>query len=167
MKSLTKNSTGYVRSPPYTAPSTMSNPSSVYNPDLQSAKDKIDRQDDMSDATHPIGTNVKANAQKMISKVLKFSFVYTGSTKHKVAPSVIHTHWMQAVQDAFGTDIVRINNKNQNVETVSTLKWTDPSIHAKQFKLSSENIRKCRATHVNILPCPSSPHLHQFKQDSI
>jgi hypothetical protein len=42
---------------------------------------------------------------------------------------------MQAVQEAYGTDIVIVNNKNQNVETVSTLKWTDPSIHAKQFVL--------------------------------
>jgi hypothetical protein len=71
----------------------------------------------------------------MTSKVFKFSFVYTGTTKHKVAPSVFHTHWMKAVQDAFGSEIVIINNKNQNVETVSTLKWTDPSIHAKQFKI--------------------------------
>jgi hypothetical protein len=113
----------------------MSNPSSVFNPDLQFVKDKTARQDDMSNATPPAGTNVKANEQKMTSKVFKFSFVYTGLTKHKVAPSVIHTHWMQAVQDAFGSEIVIINNKNQNVETVRTLKWTDPSIHAKQFKL--------------------------------
>ena len=90
----------------------------------------------MSEATPPIGTNLKTNEHTMTSKVLKFSFVYTGSTaKHKVAPSVIHTHWMQAVQEAFGTEIVIINNKNQNVETVSTLKWTDASIHAKQFQL--------------------------------
>jgi hypothetical protein len=113
----------------------MSKPSSVFNPDLQSAKDKTADHDDMSDATSPTGTNTKANEQKMTSKVFKFSFVYTGSTKHKVAPSVIHTHWMQAVQEAYGTDIVIINNKNQHVETVSTLTWTDPEIHAKQFQL--------------------------------
>jgi hypothetical protein len=46
----------------------------------------------MSDATPPVDTNVKVNEQKMTSKVFKFSFGYTGSTKHKVAPSVIHTH---------------------------------------------------------------------------
>lgn len=113
----------------------MSKPSSVFNPDLQSDKDKTTRHDDMSDATPPAGTNEKANEQKMTSKVFKFSFVYTGSTKNKVAPSVIHTHWMHAVQDAYGSEIVIINNKKQNVETVSMLKWTDPSIHAKQFQL--------------------------------
>ena len=52
-----------------------------------------------------------------------------------MAPFVIHTHWMQAVQEAFGTDIVIVNNKNKQVETVSTLEWTDPDIHAKQFQL--------------------------------
>lgn len=77
----------------------------------------------------------KQTNKKMTSKVFKFSFVYSGSTKHKVAPSVIHTHWMQAVQEAYGKEIVIINNKNQHVEAVSTLKWTDPEIHAKQFQL--------------------------------
>ena len=71
----------------------------------------------------------------MKSKVFKFSFVYSGMTKHKAAPSVLHTHWMQAVQEAYGDEIVIINNKSKNVETVNTIKWTDPSIHAKQFKL--------------------------------
>jgi hypothetical protein len=124
-----------VRTPPYPAPSTMSKPSSVFKPNLQSAMDKLAGHDAMSDATPPTGTNAKANEQKLTSKVLKFSFVYTSSTKQKVAPSVIHTHWMQAVQEAYGTDIIIVNNKNQNVKTVSTLKWTDPSIHAKQFQV--------------------------------
>jgi hypothetical protein len=85
----------------------------------------------------------------MTSKVFKFSFVYTGLTILKVAPSVIHTHWMQVVQEAFGTDIVIIMNKNQNVETLSTLKWTDPSIHTKQFKLHQKtfgNAERCTST---------------------
>jgi hypothetical protein len=97
--------------------------------------DKLAGHDAMSDATPPTGTNAKAKEQKLTSKVLKFSFVYTSLTKQKVAPSVIHTHWMQAVQEAYGTDIIIVNNKNQNVKTVSTLKWTDPSIHAKQFQV--------------------------------
>jgi hypothetical protein len=107
----------------------------------------------------PPGTNVKANEQKMTSKVFKFSFVYTtGSTKHKVAPNVIHTHWMQAVQDAFGSEIVIINNKNQNVETVSTLKWTDPSIHAKQFQLHQKTFGSAeRRTTTSSLFIESSP----------
>jgi hypothetical protein len=118
----------------------MSKPSSVFNPDLQSTMDKLAGQDALSDATHLTGTNANTNKQKMTSKVLKFSFVYTSSNKQKVAPSVIHTHWMQAVQEAYGTGIIIVNNKNQNVKTVSTLKWTDPSIHAKQFQLHQKTL---------------------------
>ena len=44
----------------------------------------------------------------MISKVLKFSFVYSGATKQTIAPSIIHTHWMKAVQTAFGSDVIII-----------------------------------------------------------
>ena len=113
----------------------MSKPSFVFNPALASALDKTADQDPASVATPPTGTNSKPIEQKMTSKVLKFSFVYTGSTKHKVAPSVIHTHWMQAVQEAYGTDIVIINNKNKTVDNVSAISWSDPSIHSKQFQL--------------------------------
>ena len=88
------------------------------------------------------GFKPKENEQEMTSKVFKFSFVYTGSTKHKVAPSVLHTHWMQAVQEAYGDEIVIVNNKNQYVETVSTIKWTDPSKHAKQFQLHQKTSGK-------------------------
>lgn len=42
---------------------------------------------------------------------------------------------MQAVQDAYGDEFVIINNKNKPVDQVSTIKWTDSSIHAKQFQL--------------------------------
>jgi hypothetical protein len=71
----------------------------------------------------------------MTSKVFNFSFVYTGTTKNKVAPSVLHTHWMPAVQDAYRDELVIINNKNKPVELVSMIKWTNPSMHAKQFQL--------------------------------
>ena len=120
----------------------MSNLSPGLTPDHDCGKDKTARQDDMSDTTPPTGFKPKENDQEMTSKVFKFSFVYTGNTKHKVAPSVLHTHWMQAVQEAYGDEIVIVNNKNQNVETVSTIKWTDPSIHAKQFQLHQKTFGK-------------------------
>jgi hypothetical protein len=59
-------------------------------------------QDDMSDVTVNKGKATNKNDLQMISKVLKFSFIYSGATQHKIAPSIIHTHWMQAVQAAFG-----------------------------------------------------------------
>lgn len=57
------------------------------------------------------------------------------NTKFKIAPSIIHTHWMHTVQVAFGTDIIIINNHNHHVETIDPRKWTDPSLHQKQFCL--------------------------------
>ncbi|KAI2496023.1 hypothetical protein MHU86_18496 [Fragilaria crotonensis] len=120
----------------------MSNLSPGHKPDPTLDKDKTAGHDDMSDTTPPTGFKPQANEQGLPSKVLKFSFVYTGNTKNKVAPSVLHTHWMQAVQEAYGDEIVIVNNKNQNVETVSTIKWTDPSIHAKQFQLHQKTFGK-------------------------
>jgi hypothetical protein len=63
-------------------------------------KTKLLGHDEQSDTTPPTGFKPKANEQEMTSKVFKFSFVYNGLTKNTVAPSVLHTHWMQAVQDA-------------------------------------------------------------------
>ena len=91
--------------------------------------------DDMSDVTVPNGRNPDEIHHTMTSKVVKFSFVYDAATTHQVPPSVIHTHWMQAVQEALGNDIIIINNHNKPVKTVSTIKWTDPTVHQKQFKL--------------------------------
>lgn len=118
---------------PYLAPSTtMSNPSPGLKPDQHDPnKDKIVGHDGMSDTIPPAGCNPQANKQGLTSKVLKFSFVYTCNSKHKVQPSVLHTHWMQAVKEAYGNKIVIINHENQNVKMVSTFKWTDLTIHAK------------------------------------
>ena len=89
----------------------------------------------MSDVTVNNGTTINENEHQMTSKVLKFSFVYSGTTHHKIAPSIIHTDWMQAVQAAYGTDVIILNNQNQQVENIDPLKWTDQSIHQKQFRL--------------------------------
>jgi hypothetical protein len=120
----------------------MSNPAVVFNHDPRSSKDNPASHDDMSDVTLPHGKNDGANDPVMTSKVLKFSFVYSGTTHHQVAPSTIHTHWIQAVQENLGNDIVIFNNQNTPVEKVSTLKWTDPTIHTKQFKLYQQTLGK-------------------------
>jgi hypothetical protein len=36
---------------------------------------------------------------------------------------------MQAVQAAYGTDVIILNNQNQQVGKIDPLKWTDQSIH--------------------------------------
>ncbi len=94
----------------------------------------------MSDVTVPSGRNPDEIHQTMTLKVVKFTFVYDAATTYQVPPSVIHTHWMQAVQAVLGNDIIIINNHNKPVETVSTVKWTDPTAHQKQFKLYQKNV---------------------------
>ena len=84
--------------PPIQALSTMSNPAVVFNHDPRFPKDNPASHDDMSDVTLPHGKNDISNDPALTSKVLKFSFVYSGTTHHQVAPSIIHTHWIQAVQ---------------------------------------------------------------------
>jgi hypothetical protein len=71
---------------------------------------------DMSDVTVNNGKATNENEPHMISKVLKFSFVHSGATKQTIAPSIIHTHWMQAVQAAFGSDVIILNNQNHKME---------------------------------------------------
>jgi hypothetical protein len=73
----------------------------------------------MSDFTVPSGRNPDEIHQTMTLKIVKFTFVYDAATTYQVPPSVIHTHWMQAVQAVLGNDIIIINNHNKPVETVS------------------------------------------------
>ena len=135
LKSHGKISTGYVRSPSYPTLSTMSKSSHGNFRDPGKSHANPAGHDDMSDVTVNNGKVTNENESQMISKVLKFSFVYSGTTQHKIAPSIIHTHWMQAVQAAFGLDVIIFNNQNQKVESIDPLKWTDQTIHQKQFKL--------------------------------
>jgi hypothetical protein len=119
----------------------MSKPPDVRNHGAPSTpRRKSAGQDDSSEVTVPHGKNPNENHLTMMSKVLKFSFVYDDSIKHRVAPDIIHIHWMQIVQESLGDDIIIINNHNKNVETVNTIKWSDPKAHQKQFKLHQKTV---------------------------
>ncbi len=124
-----------MRSPSYPTLSTMSKTSHGISRDPGKSDANPAGHDDMSDVTVNNGKASNENYQQMISKVLKFSFVYSGTTQHKIAPSIVHTHWMQAVQAAFGPDVIIMNNLNKQVENIDPLKWTDQSIHQKQFTM--------------------------------
>jgi hypothetical protein len=89
--------------------------------------------DETTIATPPKGNTTNRNDQGMKSKVLKFRFSPTPH-KQQVPPSIIHTHWMHAVQEAFGTDVDIINNRNQKVDTINLLHWSNPLVHKNQFK---------------------------------
>ena len=92
----------------------------------------------MSDVTENKGANPRENEQEMTSKVLKFSFVYSEKKPNSIQPQIIHTHWMQIVQETLRNEIFIVINLNKDVEQVSTFKWTDPTIHQKQFKMHSK-----------------------------
>ena len=66
--------------------------------------------------------------QKVTSKVLKFSFVFSGTINHQVAPNVIHA---EAAQESHVDDIIIINNYNRPDKQISSVKWADPTIHQK------------------------------------
>ena len=135
LKSHSKIPTGYACSPSYPTLSTMSNSSHGISRDPGKSHANPAGHDDMSDVTVNNGKATNENDPHMLSKVLKFSFVYSATTQHKIAPSIIHTHWMQAIQAAFGSDVIILNNQNQKLEKIDPLKWTDETIHQKQFKL--------------------------------
>jgi hypothetical protein len=91
----------------------------------------------MSDVTPPTRGNGSIKDQGKVSKVLKFrSRVTTGKGDKSVAPSLIHTHWIDAIQEAFGSDVDIINNKNQKLNRIDLLKWTNnPLQHHQHFKI--------------------------------
>ena len=70
----------------------MSNSPVDSNHDPPDPNDKPASHDDMSEVTGNLGRRTEVTDQEMASKVLKFSFVYSGNTKHTVAPNVIHTY---------------------------------------------------------------------------
>ena len=82
-------------------------------------KDNPDGLDDISTATPPWGSKTKKDNSEITSKVIKFRFVVSMSSKRQVvAPSVVHTHWMQAVQEALDTEVVIYNNRNRKVDKI-------------------------------------------------
>ncbi len=86
--------------------------------------------DNMSDVTPPTRGNRSLTDQGKVSKVLKFRFrVTTGKGDKPVAPSLIHTHWIDAIQEAFGSDVDIINNKN----TISNFKILRTSLSVSSF----------------------------------
>ena len=141
-QTLPKNPTGYVRSPPY--PPFFDDVGPLQAHCLPMAHPIPDEtiQLVMMTCQMSLGTkeqpNPNENAQEMTSKVLKFSFVYSDKKPNSIQPHIIHTHWMQIVQETLGDEIIIINNHNKHVEQVSTLKWTDPTIHQKQFNMHSK-----------------------------
>ncbi len=61
------------------------------------------------------------------------------SKRQVVAPSIVHVHWMQAVQDALNTEVVIYNNRNRKVDKIDLIQWSNPLIHQRQFIMHQKN----------------------------
>ena len=131
LKSLSKFIAGYVRSLPYRTSSTMTVDSQPFCAPAKHPPDPHLDDDETTIATPPKGRKQNRNDLGMTSKVIKFRFMPPNTQKQQVAPSLIHTHWMYAVQEAIGEDVEIINNRNQKVEPINLLNWSNPLIHKK------------------------------------
>ena len=108
----------------------------MFPSDSKHPKDNPDGPDDISTATPPWGSKTKKDDSEMTSKVIKFRFVVSMSSKRQVvAPSVVHTHWMQAVQEALDNEVVIYNNRNRKVDKIDLIQWSNPLIHQRQFNM--------------------------------
>jgi len=94
--------------------------------------------DDMSDVTPTTRGNGSLKDQGMVSKVIKFRFKATTGKPGPppVAPSLIHSHWIDTVQETFGSDVVIISNKSQKLDRIDLLQWSNNTLqHQKHFKI--------------------------------
>jgi hypothetical protein len=98
----------------------------------------LDKPDDSSDVTTPTGIEMNKIENKMVTKVLKFSFVTNPKQQQTkpVHPGAVHTHWMHAIQTALGDEVIIWNNKGEEVGPMNLIHWTsNPTIHQKQFTI--------------------------------
>ena len=95
--------------------------------------------DDASDATQNNKRSEKEQVDQLVEKTVKFRFPKTSTTGHSVDPAIFHIHWMQMVQEAFGTSIEIFNNNGGKMPTIDLLRWKAEH-HQKQFQtLSTSN----------------------------
>ena len=98
---------------------------------------KVSTSDDMSDVTPPTRGNGGIFDQAMVEKVIKFRFTASTTTgKHQADPRIIHSHWIQTVQEALGHEIEIVNNRSEKIAKIDALQWSsNPLLHQRQFKV--------------------------------
>jgi hypothetical protein len=74
-----------------------------------------------------------------LEKTLKFRF-FGNHREAQVSPSIIHLHWIQAVQELLGMEVQVMNNEGQVMSKVDTMRWTTNQ-HGKQFKVYQSSSR--------------------------
>ena len=98
--------------------------------------------DDASDITPTDTRNVKKNNQAVIEKTVKFRFLPMDRSDDPIHPSLIHSQWIHAVQDAIGEDILLYDNHGRVVPKIDPLRWNKQEYHLKSFNLQSQYDRK-------------------------
>jgi hypothetical protein len=92
--------------------------------------------DDASDVTQNNKRRAKEPVDQLVEKTVKFRFPQTSATGHSVDPALFHLHWMQMVQEAFGTSIEIFNNNGGKMPSIDLMRWKAEH-HQKQFKILS------------------------------
>ena len=140
----------------------------------------LDKPDDSSDVTTPTGIETDKIENKMVTKVLKFSFVTKQQQTKPVHPGAIHTHWLHAIQTALGDEVIIWNNKGEKVGPLNLIQWTsNPTIHQKQFtihqKITGGNGPRRNVRHfivhriittASISTIKNIPAIHQILRDN-
>jgi hypothetical protein len=98
-------------------------------------------EDDASDMT-PIGTrNVNRNHHSVVEKTVKFRFSPKDRADDPIHPSVLHIQWINAVQEALGSDIELFDNKGKTLPKIDPLRWTKEK-HSKIYNLHSQSTKE-------------------------
>jgi hypothetical protein len=173
LTSLREKPTRNVCSPLYSAPSTMLNHSKMFSSDSKHPKDNPDGLNDISTATPPWGSKTKKDDSEMTSKVFKFRFVVSMSSKRQVvAPSVVHKHWI-----TLDTKVVIYNNRNRKVDKIDLIQWSNLLIHQRQFNMHQKTTGRnenrkttyyllhCVLTHTSINHIKSIPAVQRILRD--
>ena len=99
--------------------------------------------DDDTVVTPPRGDRAKPNEQSLVEKTIKFRFAPMASGD-AVHPHTLHTHWMQAIQQAFGDKVQFFDNANRRVPVIDPIR-TAESTSKMRFTLHGRTHSKRKA----------------------
>jgi hypothetical protein len=98
-------------------------------------------EDDASDMTPPVARNVKRNHHSVVEKTVKFRFSPKDRAEDPIHPSVVHIQWINAIQEALGTDIELYDNKGKALPKIDPLRWTKEQ-HSKIYNLHIQGTKE-------------------------
>lgn len=98
---------------------------------------KLPGGDDPSDATPTAKVGTKVIDDDMMEKVIKFEFVpLTQEATQQIA--FVHVNVLLALQTAFGSDLVILDNKSNVLGPIDTVDWVSPARHQRSFTINCQ-----------------------------